>query len=165
MSLHVHRRIDLTRLADKSEIFKSELRLSEFERLKEFLADDADIVEFELLFRNEGKTTEISGYVKTKLALVCQICLKKLAWPVNSQISLAVVSSIEEADSLPDFYEPLIVDKKGVAIKDIIEDELILALPTIPKHQNCRLAKKPGQKIIKSNPFSILNQLKNHGDH
>lgn len=157
--------IDPFRMVDRCGLVKSKLYISEFGRLREYLADDAGVAEFELSFRKQDKIAAIRGHVQADLVLGCQVCMEKLIWSVHNKINLAVVSSIEEANWLPNSYEPLVLEEKLIAIKDIIEDELLLALPSIPRHQNCRLRTMPIQENSRENQFSILTQLKNREGH
>ena len=157
--------IDPIKLVERQSFFKDKLALSGLERLKGLLMDDVGDAAFELLFCKQGKFATICGFVNAHLLLKCQTCLEKIVLPVQSQINLAVVSSVDDANSLPESYEPLLLAEKGIAIKDIIEDELLLALPIVPKHNNCRPRLIPAQGLADENPFAILSQLKNHGDH
>ena len=157
--------IDPIQLVERRGFFKDKLPLSGLERLKELLMDDVGDAVFELLFCKQGKFAAISGFVNADLALKCQSCLEKIVLPVQSRINLAVVSSVDAANLLPESYEPLLLEGKGIAITDIIEDELLLALPIVPKHNNCRPRLSPARELADENPFAILSQLKNNGDH
>ena len=156
--------IDPIQLVERQGFFKDKLPLSGLERLKGLLMDDVGDAEFELLFCKQGKFAAISGFVNTSLALKCQTCLEKVILPVQSQINLAIVSSVDDANLLPESYDPLLLEEKGIAITDIIEDELLLALPIVPKHNNCRPRIIPVHEKTDGNPFAILSQLKNQGD-
>jgi uncharacterized protein len=117
---------------------------------------------------------KIEGQIETVLELECQNCLQAVQWTVKNAVKLGIVTSIDQADRLPEDYEPLLVDEGKILLKNIIEDELLLILPTFPKHQHDCLASKPGNKKVDSssneqkssteNPFSILAKLKNTGD-
>ncbi len=71
---------------------------------------------------------------------------------------------------LPDDFEPLLVDQEEkIDLKDIVEDELLLCLPTIPKHKSdCTAVNAVQQNIgvateksnLTKNPFSILADFK-----
>jgi uncharacterized protein len=166
--------IDPLHLADKHGVLKGELPISSFDRLKDVLSSDAGNVEFSLFFSREGRLAKIDGRIKSVLSLECQNCLEPVEWVVDSSIKLGIVSSIDQANRLPEDYEPLLVEVEGkVLLKDVIEDELLLILPTFPKHQHACLARavKPAEKDISSdqhsvneNPFSILAKLKKTGD-
>jgi uncharacterized protein len=75
----------------------------------------------------------------------------------------------------------LLVEEGKTLLKNIIEDELLLILPTFPKHSHLCLAQKPVLSKVEGsgnkaefllneqpspieNPFSILAKFKNTGD-
>lgn len=168
--------IDPLLLADRNASIIGELPISTFDRMAETLFDDVGNVSIKLFFHREGKLAKIEGHISTVLALKCQRCLEAVEWPVNSNINLGIVSSLEQANNLPDGYEPLLlIDDDKIPLKDIVEDELLLSLPTIPKHENdCYAHNLTNNKIEslaktaqkpKDNPFSILadlNKLETH---
>jgi uncharacterized protein len=94
--------------------------------------------------------------------------------PVATQTQLGIVSTREAAQRLPERYEPLLLptdDDEGISIASIVEDELILALPLVAKHNiedcpqgNAFLGTKDGQQdaatMQRENPFAVLSQLK-----
>ncbi len=163
--------IDPLLLADRNASFEGQLPLSSFDRIADMLSDDVGNVEVTLHFGRKGKLATVEGHFSAVLRLKCQRCLEPLEWAVNSDIKLGVVNSLALADKLPDGYEPLLLDDEDkIPIKNMVEDELLLSLPDIPKHQNDCLApnnindkQESLPKIPKAsteNPFSILANLK-----
>jgi uncharacterized protein len=166
--------IDPFSLADKNARIEGELCLTEFDRLAELLAQSNSNVIFLLNFEKQGKFVKVDGSIRAELALKCQRCLDSLKWTINTDINLGVIGSLEQVERLPQGVEPLVlaVDEK-IALKDIIEDELLLNLPSVPKHeQNCLVAGysgvegkvEPDAVPTPHNPFSILADLKKTGD-
>lgn len=161
---HLPDLVDPLRLVDRQSRFRSKISLIGMDRLKEFLVDENGVAEFELSFEKQGEYSSVVGFVKSNLILACQVCLQDLSWTVHSKINLAIVSSIDEANLLSDTFEPLLLQEQTIAIKSIIEDELILAIPIIPKHENCRLQSSHIREHTQENPFAILRQLKDQGE-
>lgn len=77
----------------------------------------------------------LKGEIQADIELDCQRCLGPLRLPVLIKIALGLVRSEADIEHLPDAYEPLLVTDSGVMIADVVEDELLLALPQIPRHQ------------------------------
>lgn len=163
--------IDPMLLADKNASVEGQLSSSGFDRLADLLFSDVDNIDVKLLFRKNGRLATIEGHISAILPLKCQRCLESVEWPVSSDIKLGVVNSLEQANKLPDGYEPLLLfDENKIPLKNIIEDELLLNLPSVPKHQdNCLVPKilnkkpEPLPKIARAsteNSFSILADLK-----
>ena len=164
--------IDPLLLADRNASIEGGLLISSFDRLADLLSNDDGSVAIKLYFGRAGKWATVEGQVSTVLALKCQRCLESVEWPVSSNIKLGVVSSSALVDKLPDGYEPLLlIDEDKIPLKNIIEDELLLSLPDIPKHDiDCSAPKTPNEtpaplskptRAPTENPFSILADLKN----
>ena len=166
--------IDPLHLADKRGALKGRIPLSSLDRLADILANDTGSVAIDFIFGREGRLAKIEGRVEAVLELKCQNCLQAVEWPVKSVIKLGIVTSIDQADRLPEDYEPLLVEEEKVLLKNIVEDELLLILPTFPKHQYACFVPNLGNNAFDSlanaeqssteNPFSILAKLKNTGD-
>ncbi len=166
--------IDPLHLADKRGELKGQIPVSSLDRLADVLFSDTGAVAVNLFFGREGRLAKVEGQIEAVLELECQNCLQAVQWPVKSSIKLGIVTSIDQADRLPEDYEPLLVDEGKTLLKNIIEDELLLILPTFPKHQHLCLGQKPSNKQAEflldeqpsptENPFSILAKFKNTGD-
>jgi uncharacterized protein len=166
--------IDPLHLADKRGELRGQIPISCLDRLADMLYTDAGDVTIELFFSREGRLAKIEGKIEVVLQLECQNCLQAVAWPVNSNVKLGIVTSLDQADRLPEDYEPLLIDEGKILLKNIIEEELLLVLPTFPKHQYQCLNQKTEdavdgglqdeQQSSSENPFSILAKLKKTGD-
>ncbi|MFO1371795.1 MAG: YceD family protein [Candidatus Competibacteraceae bacterium] len=80
----------------------------------------------------------LKGELCTEIELICQRCLGPLRLPLKVTVSLGLVHNEREADRLAKDYEPLLAPDGGVAVADLVEDELLLALPQIPRHDDPR---------------------------
>ena len=70
-----------------------------------------------------------------------------------------------QAQQCPSRYEPVIVEDEAMDLYDVIEEELLLALPVAPKHDHA-CVELPGQSQAeieaedrKPNPFEVLARL------
>ncbi len=45
-----------------------------------------------------------------------------------------VVEDIGEQDLIPESYDPVLVEHRRLALQDIVEDELLLAVPQVPRN-------------------------------
>jgi uncharacterized protein len=166
--------IDPLQLADKRGELKGQIPISDLDRLSDLLITDTGSVTVELYFGREGRLPRIEGEIVAELNLCCQNCLQAVIWPVKHTVKLGIVKTIEQADRLPADVEPLLVEQDLICLKNIVEDELLLTLPSYPKHQHDCLALYKGinntdVKIVngqepKKNPFSILTNLINTGE-
>lgn len=94
----------------------------------------------------------------------CQRCLQEMPVKVDSDFSLVVVQGLDEAELLDEELDPLMVEEKGTSLLDLVEDELLLALPVVPLHASCNGMQFDDEPIIaeepKENPFAALKALK-----
>ena len=77
--------------------------------------------------------------VDGRVWLDCQRCLTVYAEPIATKMRFEVVADEEAADEAPmddDELDVLVGSKKFSAL-ELIEDEVLLALPTAPKHEVC----------------------------
>ena len=166
--------IDPLQLADKRAALKGQLPLKSLDRLAEMLVKDTGAVNVELFFGREGSLAKVEGHIEAVLELECQNCLQTVNWPIDCTIKLGIVTSIDQANRLPEAYEPLLVEEGKIPLKNIIEDEILLILPAFPKHQHtCSVPKVDnsgidllvsGGQSSSETPFSILAKLKITGD-
>jgi uncharacterized protein len=84
--------------------------------------------------RDEDGRSVVTGHLASRLPLRCQRCGQRYDLPVETEIRLALVAGIDEARRLPERYEPLLVEERLMRPSELIEDELILAIPAIPRH-------------------------------
>ena len=79
-------------------------------------------------------TLTVDLHVEAKLPLVCQRSLEVYLEPVERHSVLAVVAGVAEQDLVPEHYEPVLTEHGRLALLDLVEDELLLALPQVPKN-------------------------------
>jgi uncharacterized protein len=153
--------------------FDGELPLRSLPRLRELLVDNHGVASYRLRFGRDRRGHDvIEGHVDATLMLRCQRCNDRLALDVASDIHLALTEGLDEASSLPEEYEPLLLEGRLIRASELIEDELVLAVPAIPRHAEgqCRmpLAEPNGpadqgdaaNDAERSNPFAGLAVLK-----
>ena len=104
--------------------------------------------------------------------LTCQRCLHPVAHTLETERTLRFVPTEEEAARLDETEddEDVLARPRTLNLLELVEDELILALPLVPRHERCPepLAYEPeaeapqpeGQAAKAPNPFAALAQLK-----
>lgn len=105
-------------------------------RVADVLSSHAEDIAYALQFtRDANKRCVVHCHVAAQLPLLCQRCGQMMTYPVDVTSQLCVVVSDEMAKQLPSDYEPLMVTDGGVPLQDIVEEELLLAIPMIPRHK------------------------------
>ncbi len=167
--------IDPILFADKQRELIGIIPLLKFTRLADALLDNSGQVTIEFTFSKEDRRPVIRGHIKAELTLSCCCCLNAVLFPVDIEINLAVVHSIEQAERLAGQHEPLLLTEEKIALHELVEDELLLVLPDFPRHQEeCAthylaesfpvLHPLKNTQLTSNNPFSVLAKLKNIGD-
>jgi uncharacterized protein len=98
--------------------------------------------------------------VKGTLMLRCQRCLEAMAFDVDTDETLVLAATLAEIHAEPaDSHAPdRVVAGKEMALRELIEDELILAVPYAPRHEDCEPA-GAGERAEKVSPFAGLRGM------
>lgn len=171
MSQRVPDRLDPWRFADLEKEISGEMPLELMHRLSGCLLESAGVAHFHLRFqRDPQRRATLVGNIRADLVLECQRCLEAVSLPVNIEVSVAFVEGFDQAAQLPDAVDPCVVEDGQIHLRDLIEDELLLVLPQVAKHDlgGCpeKLIERADDKpVIQKkqddvNPFAVLAELK-----
>jgi uncharacterized protein len=159
--------IDPFRFAEQKLRLDGKLRIAEMQRLCTSVIPHEDTVAVNLQFGiDEQGITILTGHLETKLTLQCQRCMEPFSYEIMSNFVLGIVNTLDEANALPERYEPALAHEGSLALREMIEDEIILNLPIIPRHEleECKVKlplKDSGWEQGKGeNPFRALESLK-----
>lgn len=155
--------------ADQQKRLEGCLSLADLPRLVGLVANPEGSVVYSLeFFRDSQRRPCVRGQVTTSLLVCCQRCLDPVAIEVHAQSLLAVVESDAEAELLAEEYDPLLVRDARMLPLELVEEEILLALPQVPMHApgacDPRVISLLGdnQSVSKEqHPFGLLAQLKN----
>ncbi len=118
---------------------------------------------------------EVSGFVSARgypglhvtvagtIVLQCQRCLEPLPVPLAAQRDIVLVPGADEFAQVDDEAEgeDTIPEVAKLDLTELLEDEVLLALPLAPRHEDraCEAAVEPVQDGVDS-PFAQLARLK-----
>ena len=165
--------VDPWRAVDTGAAYAGSLPLSRFPRLRDSLWSSGGEAAFRLRFsRDSEHRGVVHGEVRARLQLVCQRCMEPLNRDVDASFELALVRGLDEARGLPERYDPLMVSAEPIRPAELIEDELLLALPQIPMHLSgeCKpqLPRENGAEEVRrsseTHPFAALADWKSRSD-
>lgn len=161
--------LDTWRMVAAGRCFEGVLPLEGFPRLKGSLTDTQGECQFHLEF---GRDAFNLGYVEIRvqacLPLLCQRSLERYLHPVSVVQRLGLITDEDQEAILPADMEPLLLEGNAeIRPMDLIEDELILALPVVPINPDSAAlsVQWPGDVVEdekKPNPFAALAALKGH---
>ncbi len=161
-------RIDPWRAVAAEQRFAGAGFPSDLPRLNDALSDIGGSAEwparFELQFGRDPESQPVAlGRVELTLRLVCQRCLGEVRIPLDAPIALALVRNESQVAGLPDHLDPVVVEEGGLSPLDLVEDELLLAIPQVPLHAegDCEpsareFSEGPATAPSLVNPFAVL---------
>lgn len=111
----------------------------------------------------------ISGRAEVEVCLECQRCWEHFPYHCEVEFVYSPIFHSERANDLPEAYEPALVDENGeIDLLQLVEDELILALPQVAMHEEVDCKVNPLSMVYgeispadeRPNPFAVLKNLK-----
>ncbi|MEJ2384110.1 MAG: YceD family protein [Xanthomonadales bacterium] len=149
--------VDPWKAADGRRAFGGTVPLARLERLTALLAPDGaggidwGEAAFEAVFGyDEQGLVTIRVSVRAELPLVCQRSLEIYLEPVDRMSTVAVITDIGEQESLPDVYEPVLVEDRRLALASLVEEELLLAVPQVPRKPGAGEPELPADVSLES---------------
>ncbi len=165
--------IDPRKLANQGIVLEGQFHAQHLPRLAEAVASIetplSALVKFEI---DEARAKVASGRLNISVSAVCQRCLDPVTVVVSSDFSAQVIWSEDQLCNVPSDREPWIVVDKMASLNELLEDEILLALPAVNYHEEgmCtgdtflsedeRTSTEKDDEIVADNPFNILQQLK-----
>lgn len=100
-------------------------------------------------------------HVTGTLLLSCQRCLEAVRFDLDivSHLELVPGDSELSQDELEDDTRDFLPVAGGIELAELVEDEVLLALPVAPRHERCGL---PGAAGVgeRNTPFAVLAGLR-----
>jgi uncharacterized protein len=161
-------RVDCAHLADKAVVLERVYPLGEMPRLRDLLADARGSVRANFAFAKLGAgRAGATVAIEAMPQLICQRCLQGFAFAAagSSEIEFWSGSGGDVANSQREVYT---MDGGSVSLRELAEEELLLALPVVAMHtpQSCGSgpAFEAGDEIQdtsgdRSRPFTALQNL------
>lgn len=150
--------------------FAGRLPLSAFARLGDTLVDAEGDVSFSLGFdRDELQVPFVELRIDAELPLLCQRTLQRFLFPVSVVQRLGLLRDGDDEEAaeaaLPEGYEALLVADDGIVRPaELVEDELILAVPVVPVAPGSESVERDWpvseDEEKRANPFAALADLK-----
>ncbi len=155
--------IDSLEFAKTAQRLSGRVEIAKLARLSEHLFDSSGALDFSMAGGNDSRQRpRLHIEVRGEIILRCQRCLERLPYPVSTVSDLLVLSG--EAGTVQN-----IEDLDGVAanspliLQDLVEDEVLLALPIVPRHPAGECSVAPDEErddAGNASPFAVLKQLK-----
>ncbi|HJV87023.1 MAG TPA: YceD family protein [Noviherbaspirillum sp.] len=155
---------EFCRLKERRE---GEIAIADLPRLADESADRAGSVSWELQGGvDERGHAQLILSVKGAINLMCQRCLTPFSFEIASESILVLASDEASADEidaqLADEAVEVIVGSRNFNITQLVEDDVLLAIPSSPKHEVCpdHVMPTAEKAVEKESPFAVLKNLK-----
>jgi uncharacterized protein len=145
--------------------YEGELPVAQLKRLAANTAGDGRVHAIWRAGRDDAGHPRMRAQIDGAVDLVCQRCLSTYAWPVAIESDLRLVSSDQEAAQSLQDCEPYEVQDDLLPLREMTEDEVLLALPLMPRCKTCEnigetASSEPPAEPPGPNPFAALKKLK-----
>ena len=160
-------KFDWRRVARSRAVFNGIVSVQAMSRLLPLLANEQAEIHIKLWVAFNAKSQLlIEGHIKARLHLICQRCLQSLPDDLSIAVILTGVLASQWQDLSPQ-DAPLLLNDETISLVELVEDELLLNIADVPKHEDCQMimpfnSDRSGKNDFtkQENPFKILGQLK-----
>ncbi len=149
----------------RSSYFEGQIEVDNLSRLSELLASPQATIAVKFEFQSSDfDSPALAGEMQTELQMHCQRCLQAMPTPIQLEFKLLIdaTDDVVQESSLDTVYS----DDGIIDIFEVVEDELILGLPLVAKHdddscnKHWQASDNNQDTAVRENPFSVLKELK-----
>jgi uncharacterized protein len=163
------RRLDVDAFVDSTGLLGGQCAVGSLSRLASLVLPDAEAsVAWDAIGeRRQGPDRRAQRWVRLRVQspvrMTCQRCLEPVALDLRVDRALRFVPTEAEAEALDlDSDDDVLAASHRLDLIGLVEDELVLALPTVPRHESClppRLADpEASAPPTRPNPFAVLRK-------
>lgn len=157
--------IDGFKFAENGGELRGRCKVAVFSRLQDVLSSNAGELDYEVTgIADEAGRPALWLRISGPLQLTCQRCLKPLTFGLAVDETLVLARSEAEIEAHP--VEPEAPDRilagKEMAVGTLLEDEILLAVPFAPRHEDCEPAGAEKYEA-QASPFAGLRGLLDRG--
>jgi len=163
-------KVDAFRLAEQAISLQGMLHVNALPRFSANLADKSGEVSANVQFGvDEQGVHFMCGEYIAHLRLPCQRCLEPFGYDITGHFLFGLLHSEEKPTSQPDNMDMVFTEEGILELQNVIEDELIIGMPIVPKHhpEDCKVklplvfdSNDKTQEIENENPFKVIELLR-----
>lgn len=145
--------------------FSGELAVQQLPRLAQATGGEQGRVQVQLTADRASGYPRLYGRIEGLLDLKCQRCNKPYEWALEAEVDLRLVFSEQEEKAALQGSDPYLVENDQLPVKELVEDEILLALPMLGRCETCenavsaapvKTAKQKKVETRRDNPFAAL---------
>lgn len=172
------RYLDAWELARTGSVWEVEYTSTHFPRLRDIAVSEVPRVSARLRFELWSGHAAAEGHMTGSVELVCQRCLKPMRYSFDESFELVLVEVGEEELGVPESREVVVLEAGRLDAQWLIEEQLLLALPLIPRHEDeaeckarasvaseesAKVREEPDAGVDRQRPFQNLRELLRKG--
>ena len=152
-------------LADEGRQVELAVPLARLARIAPLLLSTEGMAQGAVVLGHEQGCTVADVTAQATVSLQCQRCLQPMSLPLAGSSRVALVESEALAAEVPPEFETALAPDGRLRLADLIEEELLLALPPAPRHPAGQCpADAAVEKTVESaeptqRPFASLGDL------
>ena len=122
----------------RGSIWNGAIPIAKLPRLAAVLSDSEGELRVALAAeRGSAGAPRLHGSIAGEPGLSCQSCMTEFRWPLRINLDLRPVFSEAEERRLLHECEPLLVQDDTLHLHELIEEEVLLAIPIAPRCEAC----------------------------
>ena len=154
--------IDCLSFAREARVLQGELPVAGFERIQDGLTQNVGVIRYRIEGRlGKRNRPQLHLQLDGVLSLCCQRCLEGVEYSLQVSNVLEFVDNEDELtqEEIEDDSRDFLPAQSEVDVVALIEDEIILDLPSAPRHESCVLPAS-AQDNPEDSPFAVLKGLR-----
>ena len=154
--------IDCLSFAREARVLQGELPVAGFERIQDGLTQNVGVIRYRIEGRlGKRNRPQLHLQLDGVLSLCCQRCLEGVEYSLQVSNVLEFVGNEDELtqEEIEDVSRDFLPAQSEVDVVALIEDEIILDLPSAPRHESCVLPAS-AQDNPEDSPFAVLKGLR-----
>jgi uncharacterized protein len=171
------RRLDVSAFAASGGELRGEWPATQLRRLlSATIETPTDAARRDVAWQSHGERLPLVGAGRqpsllleadTEVTLECQRCLQPMRWPLQARRRIFFVEGEDAAAALDaENDDDVLALVPALDLQALIEDELLLALPIVPRHDVCpeplarAFIEDEAESLPEDSPFAVLSVLK-----
>ena len=163
--------LDVDRLSRGETEIDFDVPLAELPRLRSRIPGIGGSVRGAARFGRRAACAVAELSLAGKATLQCQRCMRPMEWALDSTTHVALIFAEADAAEVPEDLEPVLAREGRISAGELVEEELLLALPIVPLHGELRECAVPASAPLVADevpahvtqrPFAGLAELLRH---
>lgn len=156
--------IEPWQFARSRRILSGKLNLAQSQELSAWADTEQPLQVYVEGYYDHQQQAHLKGELKVCLNLTCQRCLQAMQWQADLPFDYILLRSEAQEAQIADGRETLICADEELDLAWFLEEEVLLAMPMIAKHEDCEVQMQfhsdaQTEPEARENPFAQLKNL------